>query len=103
MFDLEAKRASVREKEAMTAEDGFWDDAEKARQHLKVLNDIKKNVELLDGMKGEIEDQAELRNKEKTENICNKSSRAQRLFLCSVSCMRVFHGQGSTEKHKIYL
>ena len=57
VFDLEAKRASVKEKEAMTAEDGFWDDAEKARQHLKALNDIKKNVELLDGMKGEIEDQ----------------------------------------------
>ena len=56
VFDLEAKRASVKEKEAMTAEDGFWDDAEKARQHLKALNDIKKNVELLDGMKGEIED-----------------------------------------------
>lgn len=57
VFDLEAKRASVKEKEAMTAEDGFWDDAEKARQHLKALNDIKKNVELLDGISGEIEDQ----------------------------------------------
>ena len=56
VFDLEAKRASVKEKEAMTAEDGFWYDAEKAMQHLKALNDIKKNVELLDGMKGEIED-----------------------------------------------
>ena len=57
VFDLEAKRASVREKEAMTAEDGFWDDADKARQHLKALNDIKKNVELLDGINSEIEDQ----------------------------------------------
>ena len=57
VFDLEAKRASVKEKEAMTAEDGFWDDAEKARHHLKALNDIKKNVELLDGISGEIEDQ----------------------------------------------
>lgn len=56
VFDLEAKRASVREKEAMTAEDGFWDDADKARQHLKALNDIKKNVELLDGINSEIED-----------------------------------------------
>lgn len=57
VFDLEAKRASVKEKEAMTAEDGFWDDADKARQHLKALNDIKKNVELLDGINSEIEDQ----------------------------------------------
>ena len=57
VFDLEAKRASVREKEALTAEDGFWDDADKARQHLKALNDIKKNVELLDGINSEIEDQ----------------------------------------------
>ena len=56
VFDLEAKRASVKEKEAMTAEDGFWDDADKARQHLKALNDIKKNVELLDGINSEIED-----------------------------------------------
>ena len=57
VFNLEAKRASVKEKEAMTSEDGFWNDADRARRHLKELNEIKKNVELLDGLHGEIEDQ----------------------------------------------
>jgi peptide chain release factor 2 len=57
VFDLEAKRASVREKEAMAAADDFWNDTEKAQQHLKALNEIKKNVELLDGINQELEDQ----------------------------------------------
>ena len=57
VFDLEAKRASVKEKEAMAAADDFWNDTEKAQQHLKALNEIKKNVELLDGINQEIEDQ----------------------------------------------
>lgn len=57
VFDLEAKRASVREKEAMAAADDFWNDTAKAQQHLKALNEIKKNVELLDGINQELEDQ----------------------------------------------
>lgn len=57
VFDLEAKRASVKEKEAMAAADDFWNDTEKAQQHLKALNEIKKNVELLDGINQELEDQ----------------------------------------------
>ena len=57
VFDLEAKRASVREKEAMAAADDFWNDTEKAHQHLKALNEIKKNVVLLDGINQELEDQ----------------------------------------------
>jgi len=56
VFDLEAKRASVREKEAMAASDDFWNDAAKAQAHLKGLNDIKKNVELLDGVWKDLED-----------------------------------------------
>jgi len=57
VFDLEAKRASVKEKEAMAAADDFWNDTEKAQQHLKALNEIKKNVELLDRINQELEDQ----------------------------------------------
>ena len=75
----------------------------KGKADLKALNDIKKNVELLDGMKGEIEDQAELKNKGKTENICNKSSRAAAaVFMFSQPYAR-FCGENSAEKHKIYL
>lgn len=56
VFDLESKRASVKEKEAMTAADDFWTDTVKAQQHLKSLNEIKKNVDLLDGVGKELED-----------------------------------------------
>ena len=56
LFNLETKRADLREKEAVSGSDGFWDDAQKAQVHLKDLNDLKKSVELLDGVGRELED-----------------------------------------------
>ena len=35
---------------------GFWDNPEKARGHLKEMNVIKKDIDLMDEIKGEIED-----------------------------------------------
>lgn len=56
LYGLEAKRAVLREKEAVSASGDFWNDAQKAQGHLKELNDLKKGVELLDSVKREIED-----------------------------------------------
>ena len=56
LYDLENKRASLREKEAVSGSDDFWNDAAKAQAHMKELNDLKKGVDLLDGVKREIED-----------------------------------------------
>ncbi|MCX5791219.1 MAG: peptide chain release factor 2 [Elusimicrobia bacterium] len=56
LFGLEAKRASLREKEALSGADGFWEDTQKAQTHLKDLNDLKKSVEMLDSVASELED-----------------------------------------------
>ncbi len=56
LYGLEAKRAVLREKEAVSGSGDFWNDAQKAQGHLKELNDLKKGVELLDCVKREIED-----------------------------------------------
>jgi peptide chain release factor 2 len=56
LFDLDKKRAQLREKEAVSGSGDFWNDAQKAQAHLKELNDLKKGVELLDGVGREIED-----------------------------------------------
>ena len=56
LYDLEDKRATLREKEAASGSGDFWDDAAKAQVHLKELNDLKKGVELLDSVGREIED-----------------------------------------------
>ena len=56
LFGLEAKRAALREKEALSGADGFWDDTQKAQTHLKELNDLKKSVEMLDSVDRAIED-----------------------------------------------
>ena len=56
LFDLESKRAKVKEKEAMSGADDFWSDAQKAQVHMKELNDLKKGVDLLDGVKRELDD-----------------------------------------------
>ncbi|HBA61910.1 MAG TPA: peptide chain release factor 2, partial [Elusimicrobia bacterium] len=56
LFNLESKRSALREKEAVSGADGFWDDAQKAQVHLKELNDLKKSVELLDKVGRELED-----------------------------------------------
>ncbi|MEW5907472.1 MAG: peptide chain release factor 2 [Elusimicrobiota bacterium] len=41
LVDLDAKKEQLRQKEAFSAEPGFWDDAGKAQSHLKGLNDLK--------------------------------------------------------------
>jgi len=56
LYDLEDKRATLREKEAASGSGDFWDDAAKAQVHLKELNDLKKGVELLDSVGRDIED-----------------------------------------------
>ena len=56
LFGLESKRSTLREKEAMSGADGFWDDTQKAQVHLKELNDLKKSVDMLDSMGRELED-----------------------------------------------
>lgn len=56
LYDLEDKRATLREKEAASGSGDFWDDAQKAQLHLKELNDLKKGVDLLDSVGREIED-----------------------------------------------
>ena len=56
LFGLEAKRASLREKEAQSGADGFWDDTQKAQAQLKEINDLKKSVDMLDGIGREMED-----------------------------------------------
>ena len=56
LYDLDSKRATLREKEAVSGSDGFWNDAAKAQAHMKELNDLKKGVELLDSVGRELED-----------------------------------------------
>ncbi|MCM2267158.1 MAG: peptide chain release factor 2 [Elusimicrobiales bacterium] len=56
LFDLEKKKAQLKEKEAVSGSGDFWNDAQKAQVHLKELNDLKKGVDLLDGVGREIED-----------------------------------------------
>ncbi len=56
LYGLEAKRASLREKEAVSGTGDFWNDAQKAQAHMKELNDLKKGVELLDSVEREIGD-----------------------------------------------
>ena len=56
LFDLDKKKAQLREKEAVSGSGDFWNDAQKAQAHMKELNDLKKGVDLLDGVAREIED-----------------------------------------------
>jgi peptide chain release factor 2 len=56
LFELDKKRSQLKEKEAVSGSGDFWNDAQKAQAHLKDLNDLKKGVDLLDGVGREIED-----------------------------------------------
>jgi len=56
LYGLEDKRATLREKEAVSGSGDFWNDAQKAQLHMKELNDLKKGVDLLDSVGREIED-----------------------------------------------
>ncbi|OGR42969.1 MAG: peptide chain release factor 2 [Elusimicrobia bacterium GWA2_61_42] len=56
LFDLDKKRSELKEKEAVSGSGDFWNDAQKAQAHLKELNDLKKGVEMLDSVRGGIED-----------------------------------------------
>ncbi|OGS56617.1 MAG: peptide chain release factor 2 [Elusimicrobia bacterium RIFOXYB2_FULL_62_6] len=56
LFGLEKKRAELKQKQEASAASDFWDNTEKAQAHLKVVNDLKKDVSLVDGVKTELED-----------------------------------------------
>ncbi len=56
ILDIESKRDELKEKEGVAGEADFWNNSEKARAHLKEMNGIKRDVDLTDGIKGEIED-----------------------------------------------
>ncbi|MBU2573626.1 MAG: peptide chain release factor 2 [Elusimicrobia bacterium] len=56
LFGLESKRAELKQKEEASAASDFWSNTEKAQAHLKVVNDIKKDVALIDAVKAELED-----------------------------------------------
>jgi hypothetical protein len=58
LYGLEAKRAVLREKEAVSGSGDFWNDAQKAQGHLKELNDLKKRGPL--DPKARVEDQGAL-------------------------------------------
>jgi peptide chain release factor 2 len=56
ILNIDSKRIELKEKETIAGEPEFWDAPEKARAHLKEMNAIKKDIDLLDEIKGEIED-----------------------------------------------
>jgi peptide chain release factor 2 len=56
LYGLDPKRATLREKEAVSGSGDFWNDAARAQAHMKELNDLKKGVELLDTVARELED-----------------------------------------------
>jgi len=56
LYGLEKKREELNKKESRAASADFWDNTEKAQTHLKELNDIKKDVSLIDSIKTELED-----------------------------------------------
>lgn len=56
ILDIESKRTELKEKEAAAGETDFWDNPEKARAHLKEMNDIKRDIDLIDEITEGIED-----------------------------------------------
>ncbi|MBI4802631.1 MAG: peptide chain release factor 2 [Elusimicrobia bacterium] len=56
LYGLESKRAELKKKEDASAALDFWNNTEKAQAHLKIVNDIKKDVSLMDAVKAELED-----------------------------------------------
>ena len=56
LYGLDKKREELNKREAHAASPDFWTDTEKAQGHLKELNDIKKDVELIERVKTELED-----------------------------------------------
>ncbi len=56
LYGLEKKREELNKKEAGASSADFWANTEKAQAHLKELNDIKKDITLIDGIKTELED-----------------------------------------------
>ncbi len=56
LFDIDAKREDIQEKEAEIAAPGFWDDNDKAQQVLKERTRLEKTVELWDRINRQAED-----------------------------------------------
>lgn len=53
---IEEKRSQIAELEALSAQPGFWDDADVAREHMAQLSSLKDDVELLDQATTTLED-----------------------------------------------
>ena len=60
VFDIAAKKEEILRLEHETLEAGFWDDQKKAAEITSHIADIKENVELWDGLLGEIHEMKEL-------------------------------------------
>ena len=56
IYGLEKKRQELDKKEAHASSADFWTNTGKAQGHLKELNDIKKDVELIESIKKELDD-----------------------------------------------
>ena len=56
LYGLEKKRQELDKKEAHASSADFWTNTGKAQGHLKELNDIKKDVELIESIKKELDD-----------------------------------------------
>jgi peptide chain release factor 2 len=56
LYGLEKKREELNKRETAATSADFWTDTEKAQVRLKELNDIKKDVSLIDAVKAELED-----------------------------------------------
>ncbi|MBI4657008.1 MAG: peptide chain release factor 2 [Elusimicrobia bacterium] len=56
LFDLEKKKTELTRKEGESGSPDFWQNTQKAHAHLKELNDLKKEISLMDQIKSEIED-----------------------------------------------
>ena len=55
-LDIESKREDVKKKEQEALASDFWDDSQKARAHLKDLNSVKKDIDLMNKIEREIDD-----------------------------------------------
>ncbi|MBR4267680.1 MAG: peptide chain release factor 2 [Bacteroidales bacterium] len=56
MFDIDAKRSDIIQKQKKTEEDSFWDDPKEAEAYLKTIADIKKWTDEYDSIESALKD-----------------------------------------------
>ncbi len=56
IFDIDAKRESVKEKEKLTREEGFWNDSNAAKSHMQEISSLKEWIDNWEGSRQLIED-----------------------------------------------